>query len=198
MRHISMRLVLVIALATLLSFIVIPASRFLKTLFAWERLETATLTVLKSENLAFLVTDRIVTQIAVEITDNSPLLGKREGILISTVTLYYGVDLQALDKTCISRNGNTLVVTVPDPRELDFSVDPASIRYITKRSGLNVIVDTILNKDMEKELRVGLHDQALAFMADRNLIPTRAKIVSQLNELALPFSQMIGVTLTFK
>lgn len=197
-KSVSAKLVLLIGLAILLSPIVAPTYRFLRTVFAWDRIEKATLTVLKSENLAFLVTDRIVSQIAVEITDSSPLLGKREGILIGTVTLYYGVDLQKLDKSCLSRVGNALVVTLPEPRELDFSVDPASFRYITKRSGLNVIVDFLWNKDMEAELRQGMHGHAVSFMTDNKLLPTRGKIVKQLRELAVPFSQEIGVPIEFR
>lgn len=198
MKSVSLKLVLVVALAILISPVVAPAYRFMTTVFAWNHIEKATLSVLKSESLAFLVTDRIVSQIAVEITDSSPLLGKREGILIGTVTLYYGVDLQKLDPSCLSRSGNTLVVTLPEPQELDFSVDPASFKYITKRSGLNVIVDFIMNKDMEQELRQGIHPHALAFMTDKKLIPKRDKIVKQLNDLAVPFFREMGTAIEFR
>ena len=197
-RLISIRLLAVVMLAVILSPVVRPTYQFLKTVLAWEKVERATLSVLKSEDLVFLVTDKVVSQMAVEITDGSPLLGKREGILIGTVTMYYGVDLQKLDESCLFREGVKVVVVLPDPQELDFAVDPASFKYITKRSGLNVIADFLLDKDMEAELRRGLHDHATMFMKEHRLVPTRQKIVKQLNELAVPVFQNAGVLVEFR
>jgi hypothetical protein len=197
-RSISFKLVLVVALAIAISPLVVSAYRTMRTIFAWERIEKATLSVLRSENLVFLVTDKIVSQIAVDIRDSSLLLGKREGVLISTVTMYYGVDLKQLDESCFSRIGNTLVVKLPDPRELDFTVDLGSLKYLTKRSGLNVIADFLCNKDLDEELRQGIHNHAATFMTDKKLLPTRDKIVKQLNAFAAPLFQEKGVTIEFR
>lgn len=194
----SFKVVLVFVFAILLSPFVMPTYRFFRAAFAWEQIEKATLSVLKSDNLSFLVTDRIVSQIAVEISNNSPLLGKREGILIATVTMYYGVDLQQLDNSSLSREENTLVITIPQPSELDFSVDLNSIKYITKRSGLNTLADFFSSNDMKEELRQGIHQQALTFMTEQKMIPTRSKIVTQLTELARPFSTELGVEIEFR
>ena len=195
---VSVKRVLGLVLVVLLSAFAVPAYRYLRTVFAWEHVERTTLSVLKSENLSFLVTDRVVSQIVVEISENSPLLGKREGVLIGTVTLYYGVDLQQMDAACLSREGGTIFVKLPEPSELDFTVDPASFKYITKRSGLNVIADYLQNKDMEAELRTSIHAQAVKFMTDEKLLPSRDKIVRRLNDLASPIFLSSGLNIEFR
>jgi hypothetical protein len=91
-----------------------------------------------------------------------------------------------------------MIVRLPEPRELDFALDPASFRYITKRSGWNVVVDYVRNRDLEAELRRDIHRHALAFFAQKQLLPTRAKIVHQLNELATPLSRELGVPIEFR
>ena len=195
---VSIKFVLLVLLGCLLWPIVAPVFRFTRALFDWEHAERATLAILKSENLAFLVTDRKTSQIEVEINDSSPLLGRREGHLIGPVTLYYGIDVQALDNSCLSHVGGRMIVRLPEPRELDFAMDPGSFRYVTKRSGWNVVRDYVLNKNIETELRQQVHQQALTFFTEKQLLPTRAKLVNQLNNLAAPFSKEIGVPVEFR
>jgi hypothetical protein len=197
-RPVSLKIAMAAILAALLLPVLFPVARFLHNLCAWKRIEAATLSILKGENLAFLVTDKLTSQITVEVDEHSPLLGRREGVLIGTVTLYYGVDVQALDASCLSQAGGRMIVRLPEPRELDFALDPASFRYITKRSGWNVVVDYVRNRDLEAELRRDIHRHALAFFAQKQLLPTRAKIVHQLNELATPLSRELGVPIVFQ
>ncbi len=197
-RPVSLKFAMLAVLVALVAPAAIPIYRILRTVFDWEHVEKATLAILKGENLAFLVTDRLVSQIVVEVSDSSALLGKREGILIGTVTLYYGINAQALDSSCLSRVGKRMIVRLPEPRELDFAVDPSSFRYITKRSGWNVVVDYVRNRDIEAELRQDIHRHALAFFSEKKMIPTRAKIVAQLNDLAAPFSKELGVPIEFR
>jgi hypothetical protein len=195
---VPLKLALLAILASLLIPAAMPASRLLRTVLDWEHVEQATLAILKSENLAFLVTDRKTSQIEVAIHDSSPLLGKREGHLIGPVTLYYGIDVQALDRACLTRAGNRMIVRLPEPRELDFTMNPGAFRYVTKRSGWDVVGDFVLNKNIETELRQQVHRQALIFFTEKKLIPTREKIVAQLNDLAAPFSKELGVPIEFQ
>ena len=166
------RLTLAAVLGALLVLALWPVVRAARAFLVRERVERATLTVLRSEELTFLATDRLVSQISVEITENSPLLGIREGVLIATVRLYYGVDLRRLGPASVGRAGrDRLVVRLPDPEPLDFAVDPSSFKYITKRSGLNVIRDFALNKDLEAELRTRLQPFAMQFFREQGLLP---------------------------
>jgi hypothetical protein len=161
------------------------------------RTEKTVLTILKSENLSFLVTDKLTSQICVEISENSPLLGKREGILIGTVTMYWGIDLTKINPSLIKNQGG-IVVTLPEPQELDFSMDPSSLKYITKRSGLNVIADYVMARDIEKELREQMKESALKFFKDKNLIPSKAQIISKLDSFFSPISIQFGMKITFE
>ena len=197
-RSVSFKFVVLVAVVCLLWPIIAPIFRFTHTLFAWDHVEKATLAILKSENMAFLVTDRKTSQIEVEVNDSSPLLGRREGHLIGPVTLYYGIDVQALDSSCLSHIGDRMIVRLPEPRELDFTMDPGAFRYVTKRSGWNVVADFVLDKNLETELRQQVHQQALTFFTERQLLPTRTKLVSQLNNLAAPFSKEIGMPIEFQ
>ena len=170
------------------------AGRGVRSLLAGRHAEQATLSLLRSEQLAFLVTDRLVSQITVVSTDNSPLLGQREGVLIATVRMYYGVDLRKLDERRIARTGRgRVVVRLPDPEVLDFAVDPSSFHYITKRSGLNVIRDYVMDRDIEAELRVKLQPHAMRFFVDQRMLPTRAAIRQRLQAYLAPLQQELGV-----
>jgi len=188
-----LRLILAVSVVVLLALAFSQIGGAVRRLFAGNHAEQATLTLLRSEELTFLVTDRLVSQIAVQITDSSPLLGQREGVLIATVRMYYGLDLRKLSAADITRAGrNKLVVRLPDPEMLDFSVDPASFQYISKRSGLNVIGDYVMNKDIEAELRLKLQPHAARFFADQRLLPTRTKIVQRLQNYLAPLARELN------
>jgi len=169
-----------------------------KNLTSATRTEKAVLSILKSEDLSFLVTDKLTSQICVEISENSPLFGKREGILIGTVTMYWGIDLSKISPSSIKKENSGIVITLPEPRELDFSVDLSSLKYITKRSGLNVIADFVMDRDIEKELREQMKESALKFFQDKKLIPSKTKTISKLNSYFAPVAQQIGMPITFE
>ena len=164
----------------------------------WTRIETQTLTILRTESLAFLVTDRLVTQIVVASREHSLLLGGREGYLIATVRLYYGIDLSTVTPTALRRESGKLVVTVPEPRELDFAVDVGSLRLLSKRNGTMIVRDWLEGRDLETELRVRIKADALAFMVRKELVPTRSSIVARLNTWAPVLSNTLGVEVSFE
>lgn len=200
--RLSWRLLAQICVLVLIVSVTAPfvtqTTKLIRALSAWDHTVNATLSLLRSEDLLFLVTDKLISQIMVEVTDNNPILGKREGVLVATVTLYYGVDLRKLGTPSIVKEGTRMLVAIPDPQELDFSFDPASLKSITKKSGLNVIADFVMNKDMEAELRAQLKSNTIKFFKGHDLMPTRQKIVRQLNEFAPVFSEKIGMSVEFR
>ncbi|MBP1738410.1 MAG: hypothetical protein H6Q48_703, partial [Deltaproteobacteria bacterium] len=101
------------------TYIALPLLKSLRAVFEWERVEKQTLTILKSEAMAFLVTDRIATQLVVSVSENNVLLGQREGYLIGTTRLYYGIDMKELTKDSITLRNNQIFVTLPPTKELD-------------------------------------------------------------------------------
>lgn len=194
-----LRLILAATAVLVLAFACSQVAPVVRRLLSGAHAEHATLSLLRSEELSFLVTDRLVSQIAVQITDRSPLLGQREGVLLATVRMYYGLNLRALDAAAISRRDRkTLVVRLPDPEMLDFSVDPASFQYITKRSGLNVIRDYVTDRNIERELRNSLQPCAARFFADQRMLPTRAKIVQRLQNYVAPLERELGMRIELR
>lgn len=190
-----LKLILAIILLLGIAWVVVD---IYKSLTAATRTEEAVLSILKGEDLSFLVTDKLTSQICVEISENSPLLGKREGILIGTVTMYWGIDLRKIDPSSIRKENSGIVIALPEPSELDFSVDLSSLKYITKRSGLNVIADYVMNRDIEKELRDQMKQSALKFFKSHDLIPSKGKTISKLNSYFSPIAKQIGTPITFE
>ncbi len=192
----SFRIVALIVVAA--ATVGILALLFQRRVLAWTHVEEKTLTLLRSERLLFLVTDRLVTQIVVSSHDSNLLLGQREGHLIATVRLYYGVDLTRLTPANLHRQGERVVVKVPEPQVLDFAVDPDSLRFLSKRNLTVAIVDRLQGRDLEAELRSRLKAEALAFMARQQLLPTRSSIVARLNEWAPALSGVVGAEVRFE
>jgi len=158
----------------------------------------AALEVLRSEHLAFLVTHRVTTNVLVEKRVNHPLLGKREGVLIATVRILYGVGLTSLPPDAVQRHADALVVTLPKPRELDFGVDMSSIRFISKRSGLMVLRDLLTGADPQEHLRAEFHRAARRFMRREGLLPARRQLVRRLNGFAPALSRSLGARVVFR
>ena len=198
----TLKTTLIVVIALCLGGVgVYVASPFLKSLravFEWDRVEKQTLTLLQSEAMAFLVTDRIVSQIIVSISESNILLGQREGYLIGTARLYYGIDMRELTKDSVTLRENQIVVTLPSPKELDFAVDLESLQFISKMSGTVALVDWLKGKDMYGELRAQFKPKAIAFMRQNSMIPDRQKILGRLNALSPALEQHIGLKVNFE
>ena len=159
---------------------------------------TAALQALQRDELAFLVTDRVVTTLVVDSREHGAFLGASEAYLIATVTLYYGADLKQLTEADARREGDRLVVAVPEPVELEFAVDLGSLRTLTKRTGLMVLRDWIQGIDTERALYAILHDNAARTLERHGLAPTRASLVQRLNAYAPALSERVGMAVVFE
>ncbi len=179
------------------TYITLPLLKSLRAVFEWERVEKQTLTILQSEAMAFLVTDRIATQIVVSVSENNVLLGQREGYLIGTARLYYGIDMKELTKDSITLRNNQIFVTLPPTKELDFAVDLESLHFISKMSGTVALVDWLKGKDMYAELRAQFKPKALEFMKQNGMIPDRQRILARLNSMSSVFTENLGLEVTF-
>ena len=157
-----------------------------------------TLKVLRSQELAFLVTDRIVTQVVVEQRESNPWLGSSERFLVGVVRYYFGVDLASLKGDALRREGDAVVVTLPEPRELDLGVDMESVRVISKRSGLIAIRDWAAGTDHDQELRSEFAAAARRFLKHEGLIPSRESLVRRLQSFAPALSARAGVRIVFR
>lgn len=87
---------------------------------------------------------------------------------------------------------------LPPPREIEFAVDLESLKYITKSSGTMALRDWLAGKDMKMELNAQFKEKAIAFMAERNLIPDKTKIIARLNSTSYALTENIGVKVQFE
>jgi len=200
MKTLKTTLLVVIALCigAAAAYIGLPFLKSLRAVFEWERVEKQTLTLLQSEAMAFLVTDRIASQIVVSVSENNILLGQREGYLIGTASLYYGMDMKELTKDSIQLRDHEVLVTLPPAKELDFAVDLESLQFISKVSGTVALVDWLKGKDMHAELRAQFKPKAIEYMKKNGMIPDRQKILSRLNSMSALLTEQIGLKVTFQ
>jgi len=200
MKTLKTTLIVVIALCigAAAAYIGLPFLKSLRAVFEWERVEKQTLTILQSEAMAFLVTDRIASQIVVSVSENNILLGQREGYLIGTARLYYGIDMKELTKDSITLRNNQIFVTLPPTKELDFAVDLESLHFISKMSGTVALVDWLRGKDMYAELRAQFKPKALEFMKQNGMIPDRQRILARLNSMSSVFTENLGLKVAFE
>jgi len=198
----TLKTTLIVAIALCIggagTYIALPLLKSLRAVFEWERVEKQTLTILQSEAMAFLVTDRIATQIVVSVSENNVLLGQREGYLIGTARLYYGIDMKELTKDSITLRNNQIFVTLPPTKELDFAVDLESLHFISKMSGTVALVDWLKGKDMYAELRAQFKPKALEFMKQNGMIPDRQRILARLSSMSALLAEHIGLQVTFR
>jgi len=198
----TLKTTLIVAIALCIggagTYIALPLLKSLRAVFEWERVEKQTLTILQSEAMAFLVTDRIATQIVVSVSENNVLLGQREGYLIGTTRLYYGIDMKELTKDSITLRNNQIFVTLPPTKELDFAVDLESLHFISKMSGTVALVDWLKGKDMYAELRAQFKPKALEFMKQNGMIPDRQRILARLTSMSSVFTENLGLKVTFE
>lgn len=172
---------------------VLGRAGLLKGLFGGDRTERSVIEVLRTEELMFLVTTRVTTLACVEIHENDAILGSREGLLLATVRIYYGIDFQTLSEDSVIRTDGRITVRMPAPSILDLSTDLSSIRFFDKRSGLQVISDIVTGRDQEAELLGMLDSTASRWASEQGLLPGRDEILARLNNLAPMLAGYAGV-----
>jgi hypothetical protein len=156
----------------------------------------STLSILRIQALAFLVTRRTSTQIIAE-HQESNWLGQWRGVLWATVKIHYGIDLAKIQAGDIRREDDITFVKLPEPEVLDFSVDPGSVGVLSKATAIPKI-DDLLNNSHRRLLEGNLRQAALEFTQQRDLLPTRGELIKQLNEVVSLLTSEGGVRLRFE
>jgi hypothetical protein len=124
-------------------------------------------------------------------------LGKRRGQSSMVVRVHWGVDLAKVGRTDIAVSGNRVVVRLPAPEILDQAPDLDTWRYVTKRSGLQVIRDAARGRSLEREL---LRDVQNAFPHYRpaDFDVQRLAILDRLNRSAASLFAGTGLDVRFE
>jgi len=159
--------------------------------------QKATLSVLQSEQLVFLVTRRSKTQIVIEHRE-SDWAGEWRGILWATVSWRYGVDMKKLSLSDIRGDGQMTVIHLPDPELLDFALEPGSVGLMSKSTAVPKLQDFFMGGTQRQLLESQLREHALEFAQDQSLLPTRKEIVDQLNAASALLEKAAGSRLQFE
>ena len=156
----------------------------------------STLSILRVQALAFLVTRRTSTQVVVE-HQESNWMGEWRGVLWATVNIHYGIDLAKIRTGDIRREGDVTFVKLPEPKVLDFSVDPGSVGVMSKATAVPKF-DDILHNTHRRLLEGSLRQAASEFAQQRDLLPTRDELIKQLNAVVSLLAGEGSVRLRFE
>ena len=154
--------------------------------------------LLKSDAMAFLVTQRLTSQITVEVDESSLWLGSSRGTLTGIVRMYYGVDLEQLTPGSVHREGDVCVVDLPEPAVLDFAVDVGTLSFRTERSILQIVGDRLRGHDLRGDLQNRFRSAAEAYFREQELMPDRATLCARLTEHSESWSGRVGAEVRFR
>jgi len=141
---------------------------------------------------------RVVTHVLVEREEHDSLLGSGQSHVVGLVRFHYGIDLVEIGEKDVRREGDTLYVKLPEPRELDFSVDLESLRVFSKRSGLVTVRDWWVGADPRRELLTEFHREAGRFVRREGLLPSRQDLMKRLNQYGKALSARLGGKVVFR
>ncbi len=143
------------------------------------------------------MTKRVSTQIVVEHTESN-MWGQWRGVLWATVSWLYGVDMSKLTEKDLRRDGDAIIVHLPEPQWLEFNIVPGSENFVSKSTAMPKMVEFFNTGQQQKVLHDRIRDTAQKFARDQKLCPTREELVRQLNDAAAPLKKAAGVELRFE
>lgn len=159
--------------------------------------ERVTLSVLRSEAMTFLVTRRTTTQIVVEHKE-ADWLGQWQGVLWATVNWTWGADLSKLTEKDLRREGDVVLVRLPEPQLLDFAIVPGSENFFSKATVVPKLQEFFRTGQQQKTLHDQIRDRAVEFARDQKLSPTRDEMIRQLNETTTALKKATGLEIRFE
>lgn len=148
----------------------------------------ASVTVLLRENALELVTNKVTTMVACtleDVADNTKgkiidvAFGKGEGVLIAKVKYTYGIDLEEITEDNVSIDGQTIIVTLPEPKLFDLSVD-LDREYYSKTPILRAILNKFINEDPQKMIEAAFVGRARDFAQENHLEPSKSEIIERI------------------
>jgi hypothetical protein len=158
--------------------------------------ERLTISILRSEELAFLVTRRAATQVVIDHSETD-WWGEWRGVLWATVSWRWGVDVAKIGPQDIRREGQAIIVRLPEPELLDMGVQPGSLGFLSKSTAMPKLLDFTRGGSQRQMLEQKLHERAMQFASEQGLMPSRAEIVRQANSVAAPLCTA-GVEVRFE
>ncbi len=159
--------------------------------------EKATLSILRSEALSFLVTRRTSTQIVVDHSESN-LLGEWQGVLWATVSWRWGVDLKKITEKDIRRDGDIIYCRLGEPELLDFGIEPGSEHFMSRSTAWPKMAEFFNTGSQQKVLHDRIAVAAGDFANKQGLWPSRSELVNQLNAAAAEIKKLAGMEIRFE
>jgi hypothetical protein len=159
--------------------------------------ERTTLSILRSRPMLFLVTRQIRTQIVIDHSESN-WIGQRRCVLWGAVTISHGVDVNEIKDEDLRREGEVVFVRIPEPRLLSFAVEPGSVGFMSKATAAPRLQDWLDGGGHRRQLEQRLHDQAMSFAREHDMLPDRLQIVEQLNGTAAGLAKAAGIRIRFE
>jgi hypothetical protein len=159
--------------------------------------ERTTLSILRSRPMLFLVTRQIRTQIVIDHRESN-WAGQWRGVLWGTVTISYGVDVNEIKTDDLRREGKIVFVRIPEPRLLSFAVEPGSVGFMSKATAAPKLQDLLDGGGHRRQLENRLHDRAMSFARESDMLPERSQIVDQLNDTAYDLAETACIQIRFE
>ena len=159
--------------------------------------EKTTLSILRSRPMLFLVTRQIRTQVIIDHSESN-WIGQWRCVLWGTVRISHGVDVHEIQADDLRREGEVVFVRLPKPHLLSFAVEPGSIGFMSKATAAPKLQDWLDGGGHRRQLESRLHDQAMSFAREHDMLPDRTQIVEQLNDAAAGLARTAGVRIRFE
>ncbi len=112
--------------------------------------EKTTLSVLRIEAIKFLVVRRTSTLVVVEY-ERENWLGQWQGVLWATCHFCYGLDMDKVQPSDVRRDGDVIVVKLPDVELFSFAIKPGSIGYMTKSTAAAKFEDLVAQQQKARD-----------------------------------------------
>lgn len=184
---------IIIGIAALLGFL----ARDVVSIEYWTKhITNATVTVLKSEDMLFLATNRITTQVVIEHESSDPILGTNNIYVIAPVRMVYGMDLNQLRESDISvhtgTDGVTISVRLPLLELLACDVDFEKQKTIEKGNLTRILYDRLKGQNSLALAQREFRTAAETFAMETGVMPDRAQIIRRIDSF---FRKMVWWTL---
>ena len=146
-------------------------------------IRTATVSILRQIPRSCLVMETAEELAVANIDGGGILLGRRSAMATAVRRTHWGLELSDIHLRDVVVSGREVRVKLPDPTIFDTTVDMASFRFLTRRSGFQALADTFFGRSLMREL-AAIACQPPPKYAPEQIQIRRAEFIRRLNAQA--------------
>ncbi|CAK0759128.1 hypothetical protein WCLP8_3020008 [uncultured Gammaproteobacteria bacterium] len=152
---------------------------------------------LQNEDVEFLATNKITTMVIVDESDSSLILGDRQAVMVVKVEAVWGFDLKKVKKDNIKIVEQSVIIDLPEPGLISFSVDFENARIFTVHNVSRRLYDLVKGDDIKLKMVASLKPKALDFMRSQKLIPERDVLCARVERMLRRITNSNTLTVRF-